>query len=162
MLFCDEITKILYCLLLSCDSYDNISLDGGVMIMSETSDRLLAIIKEKDISYGELSKLTGIPKSVLQRYATGFTSKIPVDRLQLIARALNVDPYTIADFDDANDVFINRINTKKEDVIKNPPPGLEPEDMKIAFDYHDLDNRGKRAVKNVIESEKAALTDDRG
>lgn len=129
------------------------------MIMSETSDRLLAIIREKDISYGELSKLTGIPKSVLQRYATGFTAKIPVDRLQLIARALNVDPYTIADFDDATDLFESRVNLKREDIIKNPPPGLNPEDMEIAFDYHDLDNRGKRSVKNVIKSEIDALAE---
>jgi transcriptional regulator with XRE-family HTH domain len=57
--------------------------------MSEISNRILAIILERNISYGELSTKTGIPKSALQRYATGETEKIPIDRLHLIANALN-------------------------------------------------------------------------
>lgn len=59
--------------------------------MSEISERLLRLIRDKDISYGELSQLTGIPKSALQRYATGETVKIPLDRVELIAKALNVN-----------------------------------------------------------------------
>ena len=62
--------------------------------MSEISARILKIILKKDISYGELSELTGIPKSALQRYATGQTEKIPIDRLQAIAKALGTTaPY---------------------------------------------------------------------
>ena len=58
--------------------------------MNDISRRILAHITEKDISYGELSNLTGIPKSALQRYATGETEKIPLDRLQRIADAIGV------------------------------------------------------------------------
>lgn len=62
--------------------------------MSEISERILSIILDKDISYGELSEKTGIPKSALQRYATGQTEKIPIDRLQTIASALGTTaPY---------------------------------------------------------------------
>ena len=60
--------------------------------MSDISERILNIITEKDISYGELSEKTGIPKSALQRYATGQTEKIPIDRLQLIASAIGTTP----------------------------------------------------------------------
>jgi len=56
--------------------------------MSELSNRILDLITAKDLSYGELSLLTGIPKSALQRYATGETEQIPIDRLELIAKAL--------------------------------------------------------------------------
>lgn len=56
--------------------------------MSELSNRILKLILDKDISYGELSQVTGIPKSALQRYATGETEKVPIDRLELIAKAL--------------------------------------------------------------------------
>ena len=42
------------------------------------------------LSYGELSALTGISKSALQRYATGETGKIPPDRIEAIARAAGV------------------------------------------------------------------------
>jgi len=58
--------------------------------MSEISDRLLQVINYRDISYGDLAKATNIPKSALQRYATGETEKIPIDRLETIAGALNV------------------------------------------------------------------------
>lgn len=56
--------------------------------MSDISNRILDILLSKNISYGELSELTGIPKSALQRYATGQTEKIPIDRLELIAKAI--------------------------------------------------------------------------
>ena len=56
--------------------------------MSDISNRILEIILAKDISYGELSEKTGIPKSALQRYATGQTEKIPIDRLEMIAKAI--------------------------------------------------------------------------
>lgn len=60
--------------------------------MSDISGRILKLINGKDISYGELAKLTGIPKSALQRYAVGETVKIPLDRLERIATALNTTP----------------------------------------------------------------------
>ena len=60
--------------------------------MSDISERMLNIILEKEISYGELSDKTGIPKSALQRYATGQTEKIPIDRLQIIALAIGTTP----------------------------------------------------------------------
>ena len=56
--------------------------------MSETSIRILNLLAENNMSYGELSAKTKIPKSALQRYATGETEKIPIDRLKLIADAL--------------------------------------------------------------------------
>lgn len=58
--------------------------------MGEISNRILNLISERNISYGELSKLTDIPKSALQRYATGETEKIPINRIKAIAKALNV------------------------------------------------------------------------
>ena len=52
--------------------------------MSEISKRLLQLIEDNDISYGELSKKTNIPKSALQRYATGETEKIPITRIEVM------------------------------------------------------------------------------
>lgn len=56
--------------------------------MSAISAKILSLVLAKNISYGELSERTGIPKSALQRYATGQTEKIPIDRLQSIANVL--------------------------------------------------------------------------
>lgn len=55
-----------------------------------TFERIRNIIEERNISYGELSKLTDIPKSALHRYATGDTAKIPWERIEKIADALHV------------------------------------------------------------------------
>ena len=68
--------------------------------MNSISKRILFVITEKDISYGELSKLTGIPKSALQRYATGQTEKIPIDRLQCIAEAIGTTPERLLGWDE--------------------------------------------------------------
>ncbi len=59
--------------------------------MSLTSERLLLLIRNKKVSYGELARRTGIPKSALQRYATGETGKMPISRVETIAKALGVD-----------------------------------------------------------------------
>lgn len=58
--------------------------------MSEIAQRIIEAMRKADLSYGELSKITGIPKSALQRYATGETEKIPLDRIDAIAKATNV------------------------------------------------------------------------
>lgn len=68
--------------------------------MSDISARLSAAISEKGYSYGELSKLTGIPKSAIQRYATGETEKIPIDRLTSLASVLGVSSRSLMGWDD--------------------------------------------------------------
>ena len=67
--------------------------------MNTVSDNLLSVILAHEISYGELSRLTGIPKSALQRYATGRTRKIPFDRIRLIAETIGVDPSVLTGCD---------------------------------------------------------------
>lgn len=57
--------------------------------MSDISNRLLSLIMENGTSYGELSEKTGIPKSALHRYATGETEKIPITRIEQMAKALH-------------------------------------------------------------------------
>ncbi len=74
--------------------------------MSVISDRLLSLLNENSISYGELSRITNIPKSALQRYATGETGKIPIERIKSIAKALNVSAgYILGWTDEQLDLF---------------------------------------------------------
>lgn len=53
-------------------------------------------VKERRISlgysYSELSALSGISKSTLQRYETGHIKGIPIARLKALSAALNMDP----------------------------------------------------------------------
>lgn len=72
--------------------------------MSDRSDRILRAIQSAKLSYGTLHELTGIPKSALQRYATGETEKIPIDRIELIAKATGVSATYLMGWDTINTV----------------------------------------------------------
>lgn len=78
--------------LLALAQYFSISFEelAGQIMPSSQSSRIRSAIDESGLSYGELSKATGIPKSALQRYATGETEKCPAYRLIAIADATGV------------------------------------------------------------------------
>ncbi len=88
--------------------------------MSERSQRILELITKKEISYGQLAKMTGIPKSALQRYATGQTDKIPIDRVVLLAKALGVQPAYLMGWDNAS--AYSRSSTPTDTVFVASPP----------------------------------------
>ena len=83
--------------------------------MQTMSERIKLAIQKAGLSYGELSKLTGIPKAALQRYATGKTSKVPIDRIEGIARHTGVSAEYLLGWETPP------LFTKKE-----PAPGEEP------------------------------------
>lgn len=62
----------------------------------ETMDLLVKRLRrrreELGMSYQDLGDKTGLSKSTLQRYESGFIKNMPLDKLQIIADALNVDP----------------------------------------------------------------------
>lgn len=58
--------------------------------MSVRSERIKALIEQSKESYQELEKRTGIKKSSLQRYASGVTTKIPLDVIEKLSVAFNV------------------------------------------------------------------------
>ena len=58
--------------------------------MSTRSERIKSLIEQSGKSYQEMEKLTGIKKSSLQRYASGVTTKIPLDVIEKLANAFNV------------------------------------------------------------------------
>lgn len=68
------------------------------------SEKLAAAMRDKKISIRELSEKTGIPKSAIQRYTSGDTEKIPIDRMILMAEALGVDPAYIMGWSDSTPI----------------------------------------------------------
>ena len=72
--------------------------------MSIISERIKQVMTERDLSYGQLSELTHIPKSSLQRYVTGSTPKIPIDVIQEIESALNLKKGTLLGWEPESDV----------------------------------------------------------
>lgn len=71
--------------------------------MSIHSERIKALIDESGLSYIELEKLTGIKKSSLQRYASGVTTKIPLDVIERLSIAFNVSQEYLMGWDEKKD-----------------------------------------------------------
>lgn len=71
--------------------------------MSTRSERIKALVDNSGMSYHELEKLTGIKKSSLQRYASGATSKIPLDVIEKLSIAFHVSQEYLMGWDEKND-----------------------------------------------------------
>lgn len=64
-------------------------------------ERLAYYREKKSISLGELSKMTDIPKTNLQRYEKGTTKKIPIDAIPILEKALSLPTGTLMGWDDS-------------------------------------------------------------
>lgn len=68
--------------------------------MSIRSERIKVLIEKSGLSYQELEKLTGVKKSSLQRYASGATSKIPLDVIEKLAATFEVSQEYLMGWDE--------------------------------------------------------------
>lgn len=58
--------------------------------MLSRAERIKLLIDSSGKSYQELEKITGIKKSSLQRYASGVTTKIPLDVIETLSKTFFV------------------------------------------------------------------------
>lgn len=102
---------------------------------------LIERIKERrlklEMSYQDLSDATGISKSTLQRYETGYIKKVPINQIEILAKALHTTPSYLMGWD----------NT----VTEPPSVTLTPRDERqIAADLEkmlaDLDSKNSMAA----------------
>lgn len=68
--------------------------------MSTRSERIKSLIEQSGRTYQEMENLTGIKKSSLQRYASGVTTKIPLDVIEKLASAFNVSQEYLMGWDE--------------------------------------------------------------
>ena len=118
-----------------------------------TSIRIRQKMDELNLSYRELSKLTGINKSSLQRYVSNVSSKIPMDNARLIAKAFKVDLSWLIGMDEE----------QKDDIQVTPDHFTSPEQamqfivkqpMIALYGGYDLD---KMADDEVIDFANTVL-----
>ena len=107
--------------------------------MSQRSDRILHSIQRANLSYSELASLTKIPKSALQRYATGETEKIPIDRIEAIAKATNVTSEFLMCWTD---------DIEPEKIVKN---NLSDNEKKLLFSYNQLNESGQSKLMERLD-----------
>lgn len=69
--------------------------------------------KKKGLTQGELGEKLGVTASAIMRYERG-QRKVSVEMLRRIAAALEVDPYTLMDWDTALDVISESISEENE------------------------------------------------
>ena len=142
-LFWDKIYIFLEKVLYFWDKYVIIEKERTVIVL-DISRRILEKIKEKNMSYYELSKKTGIPKSALQRYATGETSKIPLDRLEMIAKALNCSPIYLMGWEES-------AKTSSYNLPEITPPSEVDPDQFILDMYKKLDVEDKAEIRGEMK-----------
>ncbi|NFO86502.1 helix-turn-helix domain-containing protein [Clostridium botulinum] len=95
------------------------------------------------LSYQDLANKTGLSKSTLQRYETGSIKNIPLDKLEILANALNVTPMWIIGYD-----MVESTNS----LDNSNPINLSKEETTLLENYNKLNNLGKKeANKRVAE-----------
>ena len=110
--------------------------------MSDLSNRIIRLIEENGLSYGELAELTGIPKSALQRYATGETEKIPLPRIATIAKALGVSSAYLIGWDTGE----QSANEKQPSVSE----GLSEEELTLIEAFRALPPDERKHVLSLL------------
>lgn len=126
--------------------------------LNEIRKRISNRKEELGMSYQELADKTGLSKSTLQRYITGDIGNLGLDKLEIIATALNISPATIMGWDDPSIVHFSMQKKFKADefnYIDTPiSAGLpHPMDSYYEFDkiYFPKDSLGKyRNRKDVV------------
>ena len=101
--------------------------------MNEVSKRLQARIISKGLSYRDLEAATGIPRSAIQRYASGTTDKIPIGRLKLLASALGTTAENLLGWE------TERPATVRVPVYGRVAAGIPTEAITDISDYEEID-----------------------
>ena len=68
--------------------------------MKEIIERIKKRREELNLSYEDLSQRTGFGSSTLHRYETGAINRIPIDRFELLANGLEIEPYKLMGWDE--------------------------------------------------------------
>ena len=103
--------------------------------MSIRSERIKALVEGSNLSYLELEKLTGIKKSSLQRYASGVTTKIPLDVIEKLSKAFNVSQEYLMGWDEKKDSPSEPVLTEGEqlmlELFRQIPKDRQPEALDL-------------------------------
>ena len=112
-------------------------------------ERLAYYREKKNISLGELSKMTDIPKTNLQRYEKGTTKKIPIDVIPILEKALSLPTGTLMGWDDTPP-------TTEDTIVKllKAQYRLNEDDIKFIMDYIKLSSNEREALRTAIEAIK--------
>lgn len=98
--------------------------------------RIQHLIDVNHTSYGRVAEKTGIPKSAVHRYATGQTTRIPMERIELIAKAFGVSAAWLMGWSDQEKMPSN-LDDKVLRLVEIMQ-GLSDEELDKLLDYAQL------------------------
>lgn len=106
---------------------------------------LIERIKERrltlEMSYQDLADATQISKSTLQRYETGYIKKVPINQIEILAKALHTTPSYLMGWDTPASPSLS-LTQQEETHIKK---------------YRQLDADGKEEIDDIIDVKLAKL-----
>ena len=106
---------------------------------------LIERIKERrlklEMSYQDLSDATQISKSTLQRYETGYIKKVPINQIEILAKALHTTPSYLMGWD----------------APPSPSLSLTQQEETHIKKYRQLDADGKEEINDLIDVKLAKL-----
>ncbi len=88
--------------------------------LNDIRNRISQKKSELNLSYQDMSEKTGLSKSTLQRYITGDIRNLGLDKLEILAKALDVTPSYLMGWEDEN----------SEPILENIPGIITPVKMK--------------------------------
>ena len=88
--------------------------------LNDIRNRISQKKSELNLSYQDMSEKTGLSKSTLQRYITGDIRNLGLDKLEILAKALDVTPSYLMGWEDENN----------EPILENIPGIITPIKMK--------------------------------
>ena len=106
---------------------------------------LIERIKERrlelEMSYQDLSDATGISKSTLQRYETGYIKKVPINQIEILAKALRTTPSYLMGWEEP------------ASCNSSPAPALSltQQEEKLIKNYRQLDADGREDVDDFVD-----------
>lgn len=129
--------------------------------MPQKGDLIKKIRKEKNITQTELAEAIGVSKQTMYKYENNIVSNIPSDKIELIAKKLNISPGQLMGWkgyhyyyydDDNNDVtnlgekFSVNQNQCFSEFIQ-----LTSEEQKIIEIYRNYNDNGKDELSRYAE-----------
>lgn len=116
--------------------------------LKKIAERIKATRLELNMSYQDLADKTGISRSTLQRYETGYIKNLPIDKFELIANALNISAATLMGLKEETHI-------SKEQQLINTISNYLYENSKVTLGEI---KRGKKV--DVLSSDKVIATYD--
>ena len=123
---------------------------------------LIERIKERrlelEMSYQDLSDATGISKSTLQRYETGYIKKVPINQIEILAKALHTTPSYLMGWEEpascnSSSAPALSLTQQEEKLIKNyrqlDADGKDRIDRQIAFELFQLEQSAEKEEQRL-------------